>query len=438
MSNMVFPLGAIFSTALVIVTVALLWRHVVHLSRQATMLLVIAMAIYYIVVIWITPHVMDAYSTASDTSGTIRRGEFYAQALLRDPAATLDLFVSKATLNATESTFSFYWIMGFIYLMAGGSPAGISAICAWFGTVGGSYFIEAFSRVLKKRNWYPLLVLFLPSIIFWLTWPLKDAIVFWLLGMLAAGLATFVQDCSWQSVWKILLAEIACIAIRPYYGIFFLAPLMLIGLWYAVTALRTHSSDRFWSSICWVAVNALVLFFLISNQFFTIAISVETASVYQQTAGQGGGANIQPQVVMAAGQTAFGNYLTYGIQRLWYIFTVLFRPMLWEAHNTFALIASLENSFLLLLALLVVWNSHSILRRVIREPVLVFAGLFVALFVGAFSFQVVNLGTMMRVKVNVLPFLFPFVALALEIAEERLSTQYRCVDRFQLFRNKSD
>ena len=299
MPSIVFPFGAIFSTALVILIVALLWRYALHLSRPATMLFVIAIAIYYIVVIWITPRVMDAYSAASDTSGTIRRGEFYAQALLRDPAATLDLFVSKATLNAAEPTSSFYWVMGFIYLLAGGSHVAISAICAWFGAVGGSYFVEAFSPLFRKRNWYPWLVLFFPSIVFWLTWPLKDAIVFWLLGMLAVGLATFLEDGSWKNVWKILLAEMACIAIRPYYGMFFLTPLVLIGSWRAVTALRAHSSVQVRPSAFLGIINALFLFFLIANQFCTVAISVESASVYQQTAGQGSGANIQPQVVIS-------------------------------------------------------------------------------------------------------------------------------------------
>jgi hypothetical protein len=106
-------------------------------------------------------------------------------------------------------------------------------------------------------------------------------------------------------------------------------------------------------------------------------------------------------------------YVSYFLTRLWYVFTVLFRPLPWEAYNIFTFLASLENLALLALAILAIWKSQIVVKSLVRSPLLLFAAAFAILFIGAFSLQVVNLGGMVRVKINVLPFLFPFVAIAL-------------------------
>ena len=104
----------------------------------------------------------------------------------------------------------------------------------------------------------------------------------------------------------------------------------------------------------------------------------------------------------------------------------MFRPLPWEAHNRFALLASLENVALLCMLGLILWKAKDVARLLIQEPLLMFALSFMALFVAAFSLQVVNLGTMVRLKINVLPFFFVFAAIAFE----------HCLPRFNGLRQR--
>ena len=68
---------------------------------------------------------------------------------------------------------------------------------------------------------------------------------------------------------------------------------------------------------------------------------------------------------------------------------------------------------LLMLAVCILWKTRDVIKATLQSPTLVFAACFVVLFVGAFSLQVINLGTMTRLKINVLPFFFAFAAIAL-------------------------
>jgi hypothetical protein len=119
-------------------------------------------------------------------------------------------------------------------------------------------------------------------------------------------------------------------------------------------------------------------------------------------------------VAAGSSSVAAGSVANYLVERAWYMFTVMFRPLPWEAHNRFALLASVESVMLLCMSGLILWKIKDIARLLLHEPLFMFALIFMALFTAAFSLQVVNLGTMVRLKINVLPFFFVFVSIAFE------------------------
>jgi hypothetical protein len=84
------------------------------------------------------------------------------------------------------------------------------------------------------------------------------------------------------------------------------------------------------------------------------------------------------------------------------IFTVLFRPLIVEAHNLTALAAALEMTFLLGLAGFRFRWAFAAIRSVRRQPYVAFAIVYVALFVVAFS-GIANFGLLARERVQMLP-----------------------------------
>jgi hypothetical protein len=89
------------------------------------------------------------------------------------------------------------------------------------------------------------------------------------------------------------------------------------------------------------------------------------------------------------------------------VLTVLFRPHPLEAHNSQALASSFENMFLLILTLIRIPWAIAALRSVRRQPYIVLAIAYTAMFIVAFS-SFANFGNLVRQRVQVLPF---FIAL---------------------------
>ena len=415
MTSLLQPINWIVVAVLLLAAAWQLWQSPFRHSRHEVWLSLLAMLFYFFIALYISPQVIDYYSriNSSDVVGYINRGQQISQMALHDPREVLNQFVITANL----STAAFYWVVGLFSLLAGGSPLGILVVCAWFGVMGGFYFVKAFRLHPTEVPpvWYGPLVLFFPSIVFWLTSPLKDVITFWALGLMVYGASIFVKGYWSNGLARIVLSTIVCFSIRPYFAAFFSVPLIGMGLMFLTRSFLKRSPYMLISALILVLVGSLWLIWTIDSRGFTILGSVEALDSYQQIAGgtTGGSSISSSSIPLPNAMLSNAGYVSYFLTRLWYVFTVLFRPLPWEAYNIFTFLASLENLALLALAILAIWKSQIVVKSLVRSPLLLFAAAFAILFIGAFSLQVVNLGGMVRVKINVLPFLFPFVAIAL-------------------------
>jgi hypothetical protein len=82
--------------------------------------------------------------------------------------------------------------------------------------------------------------------------------------------------------------------------------------------------------------------------------------------------------------------------------TVLYRPLLFDAHNPQALFSAIEGSFLLMLTLFRIRWVFAALTSVRRQPYVAFAIAYGLMFVVAFS-SIANFGLLARERVQVLP-----------------------------------
>jgi hypothetical protein len=86
--------------------------------------------------------------------------------------------------------------------------------------------------------------------------------------------------------------------------------------------------------------------------------------------------------------------------------TTLFRPFLWESHNSSSLLAALESLLIMMFTLFVICKAGAInfIKIVLKDPLVTYCFLFAlvfALFVGA---STLNFGTLVRYKIPCMPF----------------------------------
>lgn len=391
----------------------LVWLHPVRRTRPYLWVALLALLAHLAVALWGTPAAIDYYGQkgSSDILQYMRQGQEIVSLLQTQPAEAFELL--RQTLGL--GTKLFQWIFAVLLLVTGGSLSSLTIIFTWLGVLGGFYFAKAYWAHLEHEQWgwFVLLLFFFPSAIFWLTFPLKDAYIFWGLGWLTYGISIFPTARLRQSLPLIIGAELVSFIIRPYYALFFGGAIIAAEAWRFIQARRQRTPINLGGSISLILFNGLLLLILVANGFFLTEglDSPQGLIAYQQVANDS--VNVPSSSVDSAPEASLPIWITFPLERIWYVFTVLFRPLPWEATNLLTLFAALENVGLLILLGLSLWHLRRIIKDALNDPFLLFALALAVLFVAAFSLQVSNFGTMMRVKVTVFPFIFPFVAIAL-------------------------
>ena len=126
--------------------------------------------------------------------------------------------------------------------------------------------------------------------------------------------------------------------------------------------------------------------------------------------------NVDAAITDTADQTNKGGsaYDASGVERVTDLplaaFSVLFRPMIYEAENFQMLVAGVEGTALIGLFWLARRSLLDVARRLRRQPYLLFCVVYALIFIYAFS-NFSNFGILTRERVQVLPFVLAFLAL---------------------------
>lgn len=294
-------------------------------------------------------------------------------------------------------------ITGIYYSIAGSSKLGGFIVFSWLGFIGLLLCWRAFKRAVpsgdSKR--YGLLVLFLPSLLYWSSALGKDAWALFGLGVCAYGTARFMTRKPASGMLILAAGLTAVVLVRPHVALTVGSGLVLAALLYK-SQRKSPLNPIF--RVMTMAILLVVMLVLISQteQF----LGVETLN--QETVNSEL-ANAEGRTT-EAGSTFSPVTVNTPLDLPLATFTVLFRPMPWETHNSQTLVTAVESMFLIILTVRGWRRLRSIPRCIRKEPYIAYSLGIMLTFVYAFS-SFSNFGILARQRCQVLPFFLVLICL---------------------------
>jgi hypothetical protein len=301
-------------------------------------------------------------------------------------------------LSSLTGTNFLRFFSGIVYTVIPGSRMAGFLVFAWLGFWGQVFFYRAYRMAVPegRSRSYGYLVLFLPSLVYWPSSIGKEAWMMLSLGVAALGVAEILTEKMGRGLVLSGLGMWLAALVRPP-----VAGMVALGLGVALVVRRGRPSLREFAPVAkglsMVAAAILATVFLGKAQEFLGAdltspdgITRELTEVAQRA--DHGGSEFEPTVVRSPSDLPMATL------------TVLFRPLVTEAHNAQALAAAIESTALLLVLIVRLPWIVAAIRSGRRQPYVVFALVYVGLFVVAFS-AFPNFGLLARQRVQVLPLL---------------------------------
>ena len=300
-------------------------------------------------------------------------------------------------------------VTGIVYSVIGPTKLGGYFFFAWLAFIGSFLFYRAFVTALPEgqRRLYAALIFFLPSLIFWPSSIGKEAWLVFTLGVAAFGASSIFTGRVLRGIVIGATGVWLAVYVRPH-----VAGILAISALVAVLVARSKRKATGLSVLQRGVVLALLVFvalFLVkqTDDFLRTSTSGRAADftstlkeVRRRTTG--GGSSFSPAVLDSPQRAPVA------------FITVLFRPLVVDAHNAQALISGLEGTLLLFLT---VWRAPRLwaaVRTARRHAYVVMCLVFTGLFVVAFS-SVANFGLLARERVMLLPFFFVLLTAAPKI-----------------------
>jgi len=293
-------------------------------------------------------------------------------------------------------------LVALAYYATGVTFGGVTILWAWFGLLGMLFFHLAFSTAFPhgNRRLYTLLIFLYPSMLLWTSSLGKDALVIMFLGMAAYGVARLQQRLGFVGLWWLAFGVSGAFMIRPHVVGVFLVAFGASALILPIRAGLMTPIVRLAGVAILVGLSIIVV--LSASDYAGVeelgAESVlESISSRQEQSERGGSAFEQVDVRSPLG-------LAMAVP------TILFRPFPWEAHNTYALVASLEGLGLLALIFFRRRSVAAAISTMFRNSYVLFISVYILLFIFFFS-AIGNFGIIARQRASQLyPFIFMWVA----------------------------
>lgn len=354
--------------------------------------------------------VINVVYAGNADAGVYSDGGAYLAPLYRAGHFTTDIPVLS---GRGEETARIAVVVGVVYAITGVSKYAASFVFAWICFVGQVLMWRAFKRAVPEGDHrrYALLVLFLPSMLFWPSSIGKEAVMVASIGLVSYGAALILGDRVSVAGVATFLAGAGCLAfIRPHMAVIALVALGFASLVGTLAGFRRSASPR----IFIVRVLALIVLVIaasaaVSQTSRVLGSGSDSASTSEESGISGvfakteeqtkqGGSEYAPVAVNSPAELPAG------------VVTVLFRPFPWEAHNMNGLIASAEG--LLLIGLFVVGHRRLITwaRTLLKRPYLVYAAAYELTFIVTFSY-IANFGILARQRTQMLPLVLTMIAM---------------------------
>jgi hypothetical protein len=347
------------------------------------------------------------YDGVADAGVYIAEGRVYAEGLRQGVLS----YTPSGGRGGSSGTFFVRQLTGVVFLLTGSTAIGGFFAFAWMSFVGQYFFYRAFRVGVAHGDHrrYALLVFLLPSLLYWPASIGKEAWMLLTLGVGAYGAARVLQR---QRGGYVLLGIglVASAAVRPH-----MSALLMAGMAVAFLLRRSDLRSTF-GPVTKVAGSAIVL----------VALLFAVQAAEQRFGVEGEGLSGAEQVIdQTADQTSQGGS-EYEAQRPesvvdvpFAVFTVMFRPLPFEAHNAQAFATSLEGVFLLGLLVASRRRLARTFSEALQTPYVALAAVYSLMFMLAFS-SFGNFGILARQRAQLFPFVLVLFCLpAISAARER-------------------
>lgn len=260
------------------------------------------------------------------------------------------------------------------------------------------------------KNKIAIIVLFVPSTVFWGSGILKDTITFAAVGwFIYAGTKIFISHKS--SLWNVFLVVISCLIIIhiKIYIALCLFPSFIVWFFLSRSEKVKNKSLKLVSVPILLAIGGLTAFFIVNylgsiNRLYSIDQFANRAKVTSEWLAY-------VSIQQGGSYYSLGNdndFTNLGMVKKFIpaVWTTFFRPYLWEAKNPIMLLSALE-SFSIFIITIYVFLKNGLLRTVgniFRQPIVFAFLLYSILFAFAIGVSTYNFGTLVRYKIPMLPF----------------------------------
>lgn len=299
--------------------------------------------------------------------------------------------------TAPEGTRFINFLITLVYAIIGPTRLGGFLVFSWMGFVGLFLFYRAFTIALPREGArsYAWLLFFLPSLVYWPSSIGKEAWMMLALGVVAFGTARVLVGSTWRGLMIGGLGLWLSALVRPH-----MAGIAGVALAAGFLLRRPRPEHR---ELAPVVKGLSVAVFVV-----LAAVLVVRADEWLRQSGVDLDQGVDSALAEITDRTSQGgsefvpSVLQSPLRAPVAIVTVLFRPLVFEAHNVQAFVAALEGTFLLGLSLLRVRGLLGALRSLRAHPYVGFAIAYVALFVLSFS-SLANFGILVRQRTLLLP-----------------------------------
>jgi hypothetical protein len=291
------------------------------------------------------------------------------------------------------------YVTGFIYLVTPARMFSGFIVYAFLSFIGFIFFWRAYRLAISNENdvRYLKWVVLLPSLIYWPSAIGKDAFIVLAAGVASYGAARLVTGKFIPAVLPLGLGIAGMLFVRPH-----VALVVCAGLVAAIFVGRKQQSlfNTLLSmgvvvAVAVVALHSASSFFGVSN--FNPANIAKTLSDVSAHSEQGGSA-FSPIIA--------SNPIKY----IGSAFTVLYRPMLFEAHSPPEMATAVEGLVLFILTIKTFKRSARAIRQSRSKPYFAYSLGAILLFIFAFS-GISNFGILARERTVIEPLLLVFLTL---------------------------
>jgi len=348
--------------------------------------------------------VAEVYGNRSDALDYHKWGQFFAPQF-----RSFDF----SAVQSTSGTDFMRVVTGVVYSFTGASQMSGAIVLSFMSFIGLLLLWRAFTLAVPNGATYRygVLVLFLPSFLYWPSALGKEGWAILCLGLAGYGVAKVLTGKVPAGVVLFIVGIVGVASLRPHVAI-----TMFCGVLLAAALGKSQKPGVKASSLRLVLFGALLVggLILVSStaSFFGVPrLDQETINQINEKAS--GATSEAGSAFTPVSMTSNPPYA---------VVTVLFRPFPYEAGSAVAFASSFEGLFLLVLTILSWRRLRSLGRSMRRQPYVAYCMGITLTFVFAFS-AFANFGILARQRCQVLPFFLALICVPAWEPEGELSTE---------------